>query len=119
MTQRLAAGATHGRCEGDGALQWAVLLTAASASEDYGTEPGSSHGGRRSGEAAVHSKLQPFQPTGTLEASNCLEMLKRKIDIGCTQTLQKTTKVDSDKIKKKREEESGEAEQRDPKSQPQ
>lgn len=78
MTQRLAAGATHGRCEGDGALQWAVLLTAASTSEDCGTEPGPSYWGRRTGEAAVHSKLQPFQPTGTLEASNCLEMFEKE-----------------------------------------
>lgn len=52
MTQRLAAGATHGRCEGDGALQWAVLLAAASASEDCGTEKG----GKDTGKAAVHSK---------------------------------------------------------------
>lgn len=41
VTQRLAAGATHGRREGDGALEWAVLLAAASAGEDCRTKAGS------------------------------------------------------------------------------
>ena len=37
MTQRLVAGAAHGRGEGHGALQGTVLLAATSTRQDYNT----------------------------------------------------------------------------------
>lgn len=73
VAQRLAAGAAHGGREGDGALQRAVLLAAASAGEDCGTKTGRCWS-KGSGEPAVRSITHPVNPRGTGRRQNATEV---------------------------------------------